>query len=455
MADLRNYVLLVDKQGKEVLPVTDGKAVFVGDGSVKLNDQLTSLEGQISTNAGEIARVEKEYKEADLALDGKIGAVEGRVATLESDKADKTQVAQDIATAKQELTTEIEKKANVADLGTAAYKNIGNAEGNIPVLGANGKLDESMIPAIAINEHFDAESQEAAMLLTVQNGDMVFIVDTTYICVNALESTFEKRFRPLTSVTDAITKGEVESKLATKVDNVVFEAYKTEVQGKLDAKVENSVLEAYKLEVEGKLNDKANATEVTEAINGVKATAEGADAKANKNASDLAEYKIEVEGLLTGKSNEGHTHEEYALGNEVEEVRGLVNANTSAIATKVEQSAFDSYKEEVTGALANKADATHDHEEYALKAEMGAVSGLATSAKDTVVNAINEVKGMADANASAVATKVETETFNTYKGEVDGKIALKADQTALEELGGQLEGCIRFRTVEIDSFTLA
>lgn len=435
MADLRNYVLLVDKQGKEVLPVTDGKAVFVGDGSVKLNDQLTSLEGQISTNAGEIARVEKEYKEADLALDGKIGAVEGRVTTLESDKADKTQVAQDIATAKQELTTEIEKKANVADLGTAAYKNIGNAEGNIPVLGANGKLDESMIPAIAINEHFDAESQEAAMLLTVQNGDMVFIVDTTYICVNALESTFEKRFRPLTSVTDAITKGEVESKLATKVDNVVFEAYKTEV--------------------EGKLNDKANATEVTEAINGVKATAEGADAKANKNASDLAEYKIEVEGLLTGKSNEGHTHEEYALGNEVEEVRGLVNANTSAIATKVEQSAFDSYKEEVTGALANKADATHDHEEYALKAEMGAVSGLATSAKDTVVNAINEVKGMADANASAVATKVETETFNTYKGEVDGKIALKADQTALEELGGQLEGCIRFRTVEIDSFTLA
>lgn len=455
MADLRNYVLLVDKQGKEVLPVTDGKAVFVGDGSVKLNDQLTSLEGQISTNAGEIARVEKEYKEADLALDGKIGAVEGRVTTLESDKADKTQVAQDIATAKQELTTEIEKKANVADLGTAAYKNIGNAEGNIPVLGANGKLDESMIPVIAINEHFDAESQEAAMLLTVQNGDMVFIVDTTYICVNALESTFEKRFRPLTSVTDAITKGEVESKLATKVDNVVFEAYKTEVQGKLDAKVENSVLEAYKLEVEGKLNDKANATEVTEAINGVKATAEGADAKANKNASDLAEYKIEVEGLLTGKSNEGHTHEEYALGNEVEEVRGLVNANTSAIATKVEQSAFDSYKEEVTGALANKADATHDHEEYALKAEMGAVSGLATSAKDTVVNAINEVKGMADANASAVATKVETETFNTYKGEVDGKIALKADQTALEELGGQLEGCIRFRTVEIDSFTLA
>lgn len=455
MADLRNYVLLVDKQGKEVLPVTDGKAVFVGDGSVKLNDQLTSLEGQISTNAGEIARVEKEYKEADLALDGKIGAVEGRVTTLESDKADKTQVAQDIATAKQELTTEIEKKANVADLGTAAYKNIGNAEGNIPVLGANGKLDGSMIPAIAINEHFDAESQEAAMLLTVQNGDMVFIVDTTYICVNALESTFEKRFRPLTSVTDAITKGEVESKLATKVDNVVFEAYKTEVQGKLDAKVENSVLEAYKLEVEGKLNDKANATEVTEAINGVKATAEGADAKANKNASDLAEYKIEVEGLLTGKSNEGHTHEEYALGNEVEEVRGLVNANTSAIATKVEQSAFDSYKEEVTGALANKADATHDHEEYALKAEMGAVSGLATSAKDTVVNAINEVKGMADANASAVATKVETETFNTYKGEVDGKIALKADQTALEELGGQLEGCIRFRTVEIDSFTLA
>lgn len=377
MANLRNYVLLVDKQGKEVLPVTDGKAVFVGDGSVKLNDKLTALEGKIGTNASEIARVE------------------GSVTTLESNKADKTQVAQDIATAKQELQTKIDLKANIADLGTAAYKNIGNAEGNIPVLGANGKLDESMIPAIAINEHFDAESQEQAMLLSMQNGDMVFIgtegVGTTYICVNVSESTFEKRFRPLNSVADAITRGEVESKLANKVDNSAFESYKGEVTTELNKK-------ALASEVGVVSGLQTTAKVVVGAINEVKGVADGAKAKATQNASDLADYKEEVTGLLAGKADEGHTHSEYAL-----------------------------------------------------KSVVGDVSGLNTDAKDTLVKAINEVKSGVDTNASAVATKVESSVFEAYKEGVTGALALKADQTALEELGGQLEGCIRFRVFDIES----
>lgn len=447
MADLRNYVLLVDKQGKEVLPVTDGKAVFVEDGSVKLNDKLSTLEGSIGTNASEIARVESEYKDADALLDGKISGLEGRVGVVESDKADKTQVAQDIATAKQELQANIDLKANVADLKSAAYKEVGTLEGQIPVLGANGKLDESMIPAIAINEHFDADDQEAAMLLPVQNGDMVFIVDTTYICVNALESTFEKRFRPLTSVNDSITRGEVESKLANKVENSVFEAYKGEVDGKLATKVENSDLEAYKLQVQAGLDEKALKSEVgvvgtlattakvvVDAINEVKGVADGAEAKATQNASDLADYKVEVQGKLDGKADAVHTHDQYALKaemgevaslstvakdtvvNAINEVKGMADANASAVATKVEQSAFDSYKEEVTGALALKADASHVQENYALKTEVSAV------------------ESKVDANTAA--------------------IALKADQSALEELGGELAGCIRFRVFNIESETL-
>lgn len=395
--NMRNYVLLVDKQGKEVLPVTDGKAVFVGDGSVKLNDKLTALEGKIGTNASEIARVE------------------GSVATLEGDKADKTQVASDIATAKQELQANIDLKANVADLGTAAYKEVGTAEGQIPVLGVNGKLDESMLPSIAINEHFDAVDEGAAMLLTIQNGDTVFVgadgVGTTYICVNVSEATFEKRFRPLTSSADFITKAEIESKLANKVDNSTLESYKGEVASALANKVENSDLEVYKLEVQSGLDAKATKSDlgavatltttakvVVDAINEVKGVADGAKAKATQNASDLADYKEKVTGLLAGKADEGHTHSEYAL-----------------------------------------------------KSVVGDVSGLNTDAKDTLVKAINEVKSGVDTNASAVATKVESSVFEAYKEEVTGALALKADQTALEELGGQLEGCIRFRVFDIES----
>ena len=409
----KNYVVLVDNEGRDILPVTDGKAVFVGDGSQKLNDKLTAIDGAVSSNASEITRVES-------ALNGKISTVEGRVATLESGKADKTQVAQDIATAKQELQTKIDLKANIADLGTAAYKNIGNAEGNIPVLGANGKLDESMIPAIAINEHFDAESQEQAMLLSMQNGDMVFIgtegVGTTYICVNVSESTFEKRFRPLNSVADAITRGEVESKLANKVDNSAFESYKGEVTTELNKK-------ALASEVGVVSGLQTTAKVVVGAINEVKAVADGAEAKATKNASDLASYKVEVQGKLD---------------------------------TKVEQTAFDSYKGEVTTALAGKANAQHVHDEYALKSEMGAVSGLTTTAKNTIVDAINEVKTGVNANASAIATKVETTVFEQYKTEAKGVTdSLASRVQANESAIAGLAGAIKFRVFNIDEDTLA
>ena len=409
----KNYVVLVDNEGRDILPVTDGKAVFVGDGSQKLNDKLTAIDGAVSSNASEITRVES-------GLNGKISTVEGRVATLESGKADKTQVAQDIATAKQELQTKIDLKANIADLGTAAYKNIGNAEGNIPVLGANGKLDESMIPAIAINEHFDAESQEQAMLLSMQNGDMVFIgtegVGTTYICVNVSESTFEKRFRPLNSVADAITRGEVESKLANKVDNSAFESYKGEVTTELNKK-------ALASEVGVVSGLQTTAKVVVGAINEVKAVADGAEAKATKNASDLASYKVEVQGKLD---------------------------------TKVEQTAFDSYKGEVTTALAGKANAQHVHDEYALKSEMGAVSGLTTTAKNTIVDAINEVKTGVNANASAIATKVETTVFEQYKTEAKGVTdSLASRVQANENAIAGLAGAIKFRVFNIDEDTLA
>ena len=404
----KNYVVLVDNEGKDILPVTDGKAVFVGDGSQKLNDKLTAIDGAVSSNASEVTRVESE-------LNGKISTVEGRVATLESGKADKTQVAQDIATAKQELQTKIDLKANIADLGTAAYKNIGNAEGNIPVLGANGKLDESMIPAIAINEHFDAESQEQAMLLSMQNGDMVFIgtegVGTTYICVNVSESTFEKRFRPLNSVADAITRGEVESKLANKVDNSAFESYKGEVTTELNKK-------ALASEVGVVSGLQTTAKVVVGAINEVKAVADGAEAKATKNASDLASYKVEVQGKLD---------------------------------TKVEIADFNSYKGEVTTALDGKANAQHVHDEYALKSEMGAVSGLTTTAKNTIVDAINEVKKGVNANASAIATKVETTVFEQYKTDAKGITdSLASRVQANESAIAGLAGAIKFRVFNID-----
>lgn len=51
-------------------------------------------------------------------------------------------------------------------LGTAASKDIGTAEGNVPVLGANGKLADSVIPAVAITETFVVDSETEMTGLT-------------------------------------------------------------------------------------------------------------------------------------------------------------------------------------------------------------------------------------------------------------------------------------------------
>lgn len=73
-----------------------------------------------------------------------------------------------IATAKQEV---------VNGLGSAASKDVGTAPGNVPVLDANGKLIESIIPAVAITETYVVDSETAMLALNAQVGDVAIRTD--------------------------------------------------------------------------------------------------------------------------------------------------------------------------------------------------------------------------------------------------------------------------------------
>lgn len=75
-----------------------------------------------------------------------------------------------IATAKQEV---------VNSLGTAASKDVGTAAGNVPVLDSNGKLVESIIPAVAITETYVVDSQSAMLALSAQVGDVAIRTDVS------------------------------------------------------------------------------------------------------------------------------------------------------------------------------------------------------------------------------------------------------------------------------------
>lgn len=101
-------------------------------------------------------------------------------------------------------------------LGTAASKNTGTAEGNIPVLGANGKLADSVIPAVAITETFVVDSQAAMLALNAQTGDVAIRTDTnrSYILQTTPASTLDN-WKELLTPTDAVLS--VNGKVGTVV----------------------------------------------------------------------------------------------------------------------------------------------------------------------------------------------------------------------------------------------
>ena len=62
--------------------------------------------------------------------------------------------------------------SNKPILGTASSKNTGTTNGSIPVVGPDGKLDTSIMPAIAITDTFVVNTQATMLALTAQVGDV-------------------------------------------------------------------------------------------------------------------------------------------------------------------------------------------------------------------------------------------------------------------------------------------
>lgn len=81
--------------------------------------------------------------------------------------------------------------AKITDAGTAANKDVGTAAGNIPVLDTNGKLNTSVLPALALTDTFTAASQAAMLALSAQQGDVAVRTDLskTFILANNSPST--------------------------------------------------------------------------------------------------------------------------------------------------------------------------------------------------------------------------------------------------------------------------
>lgn len=95
---------------------------------------------------------------------------------------------------------------DIEGLGTAASKNTGTTSGTIPILGAGGKLNTSVLPAIAISDTFVVASQEAMLALTAEVGDIAIRTDLSksFILKAAGASTLAN-WQELLTPTDAVT----------------------------------------------------------------------------------------------------------------------------------------------------------------------------------------------------------------------------------------------------------
>jgi hypothetical protein len=68
-------------------------------------------------------------------------------------------------------------KAKIDNLGTVSTLNSGTGSGNVPVLDGTGKLNTSVLPAIAITDTFVVASQAAMLALTAEVGDVAVRTD--------------------------------------------------------------------------------------------------------------------------------------------------------------------------------------------------------------------------------------------------------------------------------------
>jgi hypothetical protein len=95
---------------------------------------------------------------------------------------------------------------SVTGLGTSATKNTGTASGDVPILGTGGKLDASVIPAVAITDTFVVATEAAMLALTAQVGDVAIRTDLSKSFILQTEpATSLANWQELISPTDKVT----------------------------------------------------------------------------------------------------------------------------------------------------------------------------------------------------------------------------------------------------------
>lgn len=195
--------------------VLDTGKLYIGDGTNKIC---------INPDIPEQVTAERLKTARDIILQGAVtgsvafdGSQNVNIATTLADSgvtpgtyAKVTVTSKGIVTAGEALTSEDIPPLshyNITDLGTAALMEAANAPYCIPYLGADGKLDASVLPALALTETFVVGSQAEMLALNLAGpGDICVRTDeqATYI-LKVLGASVLSNWQKLATPTDAVS----------------------------------------------------------------------------------------------------------------------------------------------------------------------------------------------------------------------------------------------------------
>ncbi|MEG1720006.1 MAG: hypothetical protein RR306_06735 [Clostridia bacterium] len=96
--------------------------------------------------------------------------------------------------------------SKVTGLGTAALLNVGESNGNVPVIGVDGKLATSILPSIAVTDTFVVASETEMLALKAEIGDIAIRSDIkqTFI-LKTMPATVKENWVQFATPTDSVT----------------------------------------------------------------------------------------------------------------------------------------------------------------------------------------------------------------------------------------------------------
>ena len=158
--------------------------------------------------------------------------------------------------------------SNKPSLGTAASKNTGTSAGNVPVLDTYGKLDSSVVPAIAITDTFVVSTEAAMLALNAEVGDICVRTDLSKSFILKVEgastlSHWQELLTPTDAVQSVCGKTGVVVLSATDVgalpdDTVLFSGSYNDLSNKPDLSIYAQSANLAAVATSGSYNDLSN-----------------------------------------------------------------------------------------------------------------------------------------------------------------------------------------------------